>query len=118
MKSGGLMGDTKNPNPLSKLMQDNDEIKLFLQKLLEQGVNIDPNGATGNDFGVATNKSKTTVYQYGSFRPPAPMPDFDGSIQRGMSYRFDGSHMNTGDKNGAPLVTSNPYEQAFLQLQL
>jgi hypothetical protein len=35
MKNGGLMGDEKNPNPLHKLLQDNEEIRMTLQKLLE-----------------------------------------------------------------------------------
>ena len=76
MKNGGLMGDEKNPNPLHKLLQDNEEIRMTLQKLLEQGISVDPNFNTTH--GATINK--TSVYQYGSFRLPVPIPDFDGSI--------------------------------------
>lgn len=34
-KQGGLIGDEKNPNPLQKLLQDNEEIKNIVAKLLE-----------------------------------------------------------------------------------
>jgi hypothetical protein len=115
-KNGGLLGmadgDDKNPNMLQKLLKDNEEIRRNLAELLERGIA----GMTGGD---GINKSTfrgTNVFNFGFTKPPQPIPDFDGSIRRGVSYRFDGSMLNVEDKDGHALTSSNPYEQAFLQL--
>lgn len=104
-KNGGLMGlivDEKNP--LQKLVKDNEEIRRNLEELLQRGIQSAGTATVGR------------TVNFGNFWPPQPTPDFDGSIQKGISYRYGGSPLNVADKEGNPLVVHNPYEVALLQL--
>jgi hypothetical protein len=102
-KNGGLFGmmegDDKNPNMLQKLLKDNEEIRRNLAELLDRGITM-----AGTDGNNKSTFRATNVFNYGFTKPAAPMPDFDGSIQRGISYRFDGSILNVTDKEGHPLT--------------
>lgn len=102
-KSGGLIGLSGDKNQLERLLSDNKSILEHLDELLARG---------GGGSGRVGNHSHVFMKQ------PVPFPDFDGSIQRGITYRVASSQLNVGNKDGEPLVTSNPYETAFWQLQL
>lgn len=94
-----IEGDDKNPNMLQKLLKDNEEIRGNLAQLLDRVITT-----AGTDGNNKSTFRATNVFNYGFTKPPAPMPDFDGTIQRGISYRFDGSILNVTDKEGHPLT--------------
>jgi hypothetical protein len=100
-KSGGLGG-----NALDKLLVDNKNILSHLDELLNRGGSASDGKGHGHGHG------------HYHFKPPQPFPDFDGSIQFGLTYRFGNSKLNVGDKDGNALLSANPYECAFWQLQL
>lgn len=55
----------------------------------------------------------------GQFRPPQPHEAFDGTISKGISYKFNNSELPVNDKEGrVGINASNVKEHAFLQLQL
>lgn len=94
---------------LQRLLKDNEEIRRNLAELVDRGISM----AGTNEINKSTFRG-TNAFNFGFTKPPQPIPEFDGSIRRGVSYRFDGSMLNVEDKDGHALTNSNPYEQAFL----
>ena len=70
-------------NPLQQLINDNAEIRQQLQELIERGISA----AVATEGGATQRSFRATSF----IRQPVPLPEFDGSIPRGVSYRFDTS---------------------------
>jgi hypothetical protein len=108
---------------LNKLLTDNEEIRMNIARLLEQGIEINNNATitqTAIDTHTFNHKTATLTTNpanYGGmFRQPIPQPMFDGTIDRGVSRRFDNSRMDVSDKEGRPLDHNNTthYDVALL----
>ena len=85
-KEKGIGGDSK---VLEKLLLDNEELRKMIKELLTNGLNSS-----------MTDKSRD-VGGSGKFRPPIPIPGYDGDIAQGFSYKFE-THLDVVDKNGKP----------------
>jgi hypothetical protein len=98
-----MFGNDDAKNPLQKLLADNVEIRHALEELLSRG------------FLPSSDKPADSYRPHynPTIRPPVPLPDFDGSIGRGISYRFDNSILSVADKDGNPVTNVPAYENAF-----
>lgn len=116
---GKTGGAGLTPEQFAKMQADNEELKALLRGAGNAfaATGGSARGPTGRADGLTQGSMAHSFYPH--VQPPVPVPNFDGSVNRGYSHKF-GAELAVTSKNGEARGVDGPdaYDNAFLQLQL